>query len=300
MTIETLFKDIQQNTVTDDLIIFKNPKNDFIANQYINEIAKQHNLTMVSVENIDDIKTTQTTFDLIVPTNLQIVRVDAFKSTDADLMKAKNVIISCNSISKEAEKLFKNYIVKVPELEKWQIKDYIYTQLEGTEPAELDWLAEVCKYDIYRIALEVDRLKIFPPIERTVAIRNFKEDLIYSDLSEYVIFDFINALILQDAEKVKKLYLQLSTMESSPLGIVALLYNNIKDIIMVHTGNMSAAEIGISSGKYWAVKYIPVKYNKDQYIKLFLLITNIDKQLKTGKLDVDLILDYLLVNIFII
>ena len=300
MTIETLFKDIQQNTVTDDLIIFKNPKNDFIANQYINEIAKQHNLTIMSVEDVDDIKTTQTAFDLIVPANLQILRIDAFKSTNTDLMKAKNVIIVCNSIPKETEKIFKNYIVKVPELENWQIKDYIYTQLEGTEPVELDWLAEVCKYDIHRIALEVDRLKIFPPIERTVTIRNFKEDLIYSDLSEYVIFDFINALILQDAEKVKKLYLQLSTMESSPLGIVALLYNNIKDIIMVHTGNMSAAEIGIPSGKYWAIKHIPVQYNKDQYIKLFLLITSIDKQLKTGKLDVDLILDYLLVNIFMI
>ena len=300
MTIETLFKDIQQNTVTDDLIIFKNPKNDFIANQYINEIAKQHNLTIMSVEDVDDIKTTQTAFDLIVPANLQILRVDTFKSTNTDLIKAKNVIIVCNSIPKETEKIFKNYIVKVPELENWQIKDYIYTQLEGTEPTELDWLAEVCKYDIHRIALEVDRLKIFPPIERTVTIRNFKEDLIYSDLSEYVIFDFINALILQDAEKVKKLYLQLSTMESSPLGIVALLYNNIKDIIMVHTGNMSAAEIGIPSGKYWAIKHIPVQYNKDQYIKLFLLITSIDKQLKTGNLDVDLILDYLLVNIFMI
>ena len=300
MTIETLFKDIQQNTVTDDLIIFKNPKNDFIANQYINEIANQHNLTIMSVEDVDDIKTTQTAFDLIVPANLQILRVDAFKSTNTDLMKAKNVIIVCNSIPKETEKIFKNYIVKVPELENWQIKDYIYTQLEGTEPTELDWLAEVCKYDIHRIALEVDRLKIFPPIERTVTIRNFKEDFIYSDLSEYVIFDFINALILQDAEKVKKLYLQLSTMESSPLGIVALLYNNIKDIIMVHTGNMSAAESGISSGEYWAIKHIPVQYNKDQYIKLFLLITSIDKQLKTGNLDVDLILDYLLVNIFMI
>ena len=84
MTIETLFKDIQQNTVTDDLIIFKNPKNDFIANQYINEIAKQHNLTTVLIEDVDDIKTTQTTFDLIVPANLQVLRVDAFKSTDVN------------------------------------------------------------------------------------------------------------------------------------------------------------------------------------------------------------------------
>lgn len=300
MTLEDLFTCIQKNNIPDDLIIFKNPKsNDFISSQYTAEIIRQHNLIRENVTSINEIKVFSSVFDTLVEPTLQVYKTDKFDSIDPMLLNAKNTIISCYTITAEAKKVFKNYIVEIPELTDWQLKDYINTQLNGMQQENLDAIMNICNKDIYRIQVETDRLKIFPENIRDIMFTKFKNDLIYGDLTTNTIFDFINAIITKNIAKTITLYKDLTNIDSSPLGIFSLLYSNFRNIILVQLNNaVTAEDIGLSQGQFYAIKHNIGYYTKNQLKNIFLFLTDIDRKIKTGEIDTNMLLDYLLVNIF--
>lgn len=302
MTLEDFFTCIQKNNIPEDLIIFKNPKsNDFISAQYITEILHQHNLERESIEDLSAVNLMASAFDALVKPTLQVYKVDKFECTNSNLLMAKNLVISCKSIPAATKKIFKDYIIEIPELTDWQLKDYLFTQLDGMTQSNLDAIMQICNKDIYRIQLETERLKIFPSNMRNSLFEKFKADSVYSDLTTNTIFELINAIVHNDAKKAATVYNDLDKLDSSPLGILSLLYNNFRNIILIQLDTTATPEsTNINPAQFYAIKHNIGVYTREQLKNIFLLLTDIDRKIKLGELEIDNLLDYLLVNIFAI
>ena len=209
------------------------------------------------------------------------------------------VYIICKTIDKKSLEVFNNYIVELPKLEDWQIKDYVYSVAEGANEKSLDRLIDVCGNDIYRINQELNKIKIFTQQERNFTFDKFIEDGIFSDLSTYTIFDFSNAIVKRDRETLRKIYKEIDKIDIEPIGLVTVLLNNFRNIIKIQLANNPTAEsCGMKPNQFWAIKHSCGLYTKEQLLSIFNFLTEIDKKIKTGMIPVDsFLIDYIVINI---
>ena len=111
------------------------------------------------------------------------------------IFSKKCVIIITYTINKSLNDKYSSYIYEVPKLENWQIKDYVYSILGNVPQNKLDLLIDKCKYNLFRIQSEIDKILIFDESLHPIIFDTFLSDNVFSDLSKYSIFDFTNAII---------------------------------------------------------------------------------------------------------
>ena len=142
---------------------------------------------------------------------------------------------------------------------------------------------------------ELKKLKIFKETERKYIFKQFMDEGIFEDLSDHNIFDFTNAIIKKDIAKLTALYEEIYKIDVEPLGLVKLLYDNLRTIISIQLDpNATAESVGIATNRFWAIKKNNCGYyTKDQLLNAFYLITDIDRKLKTGELGTDIMVDYI-------
>lgn len=278
-------------------IIFKYEDIDFLPNQYLLEICKILNLNINYIDDISNYITIQNDiFGLSnIDTLLNIFKIKSFNINNKILLEAKNLIVICNDISDDCKDIFSNNIVYFPKLEKWQIKDYVYSVAEGIDCKKLDNLISIYNYDIYRLDKELDKIRLFKPNERKYIYDDFEYEGLFNDASIHNIFDFSNALLKKDIPSLTSLYKEIEKIDCEPLGLVTTLYQSIRNIILIQLDpNATPESTGLPSNRFWAIKKNACGfYNRDQLLNIFELITNIDKKLKTGEISVNIIIDYI-------
>lgn len=298
MKIEELKNKIESGAKFEDFLIFELSDNDFIAMQYIKEIARQRNLDIEFSYSIESLM--QSTLDIFSLDSsedvLTVIRVDEIK--EKIVRQPNNTFVLCKKCSKE----LKDFCVKVPKLEKWQIKDYVYEQCEGISEKNLDWLLDACHYDIYRLEQEVSKIRIFPPKERKYLFDDFILDGIYSDLSTNGIFDLSNAIQNRDLEKVKSILKDMITAKNAvnidSFGLLAVLLNTFTNLIKVWLSKYPTEEsIGLKSNQIWAINKLRRTYSKEQLIKIYNFLTDIDRQIKVGELPTEIMTDYIVLKV---
>ena len=143
MTIQDLYNQIATNSITDSLIVFKNSESTFLANQYIDEIAKKRGLDITYLESLSGL--VSDAFSLFDDTEstpqegLSVYYTDDL--TDISICDVKNLIIVTNKISsKEAQSKLAHCIVEVPKLLDWQVQDYVYSMGDGVDKKDLELL----------------------------------------------------------------------------------------------------------------------------------------------------------------
>ena len=300
MNIEEFKKDILQHTVKPGLIIFENSDNSFVANQYIDEIAKQRHMPIEQIDDISELSGKSTDiFGMASSASvLHIYRVKEFDAViyDLSLIERNDLIIVCDKVLGGPR--WDDKIVKIPRLEEWQIKDYLYSRVEGVDRKQLDWLQELCGNDIYRINEEIDKIVLFDKKDQNKMFSKFIDDNVFSDLSTYTIFNMSNAILNKDLVTLRKIWSEIDRIAVEALGMVTLLKNNIRNIIKIQlNSNPTAENTGMSSKQFYAVSRSCGRFTKDRLLEMFTMLTDVDKRLKNGTLPADLILDYIVLNI---
>ena len=299
MQLKELKEQIENSKLSTTFIIFKCDKT-YIPRQYVEAISHILNFEIEYIDNIDSIGSDN--FDIfgIEETNdvLRVFNCDTFESSNRRLLEQQNIIIISNKIDKDTENLFKNNIVEIPQLADWHIKDYVYSQLEGIDTKYLDWLIKICNQDIDRIQCEIDKLKLFEPGNRQHILQQMVEENAYSDVSDKTIFDFISALVKRDMKSLLEIYEDIESIDIEDIGVVTLLYQNFKKYILVWMQNNPTPEnTGLSSKQIWAINKLPKVWSSNQLIDIMTLLTEMDYKLKTGAIPVNMIRDYLVVNL---
>ena len=288
MNIKELKRQIENNDVADELIVFRYEDNDFIPTQYIKAISDNKKIGIEYIHDVTEFAGDNDFFGL-QNDKLRVLRTDILDDT-ISIRDIKNIIVLCNKCADS----YSDYVVDIPKLEQWQIIDYLYSMLPEVEQNSLYRLAMDCHYDIYRIENEIEKLTIFDSGYRNSMFNEFISDNVLSDLSQYNIFNFTNAVVKKDINKLSEIYRDIDNIDIEPFGLLTTLINNFRDIITIQLANNPTPEsVGMPSNKFWAISHSCGVYNKEQLVKIFGFLTNLDEKVKTGQLSIDILIDYI-------
>lgn len=302
MTIQQLKADIENGTVSHDLIIFKDTENNFISNQYINAIRR---LRCVDIQYLDSpLGLIQDVWSIfgerdLVTDELRVIKCDSFIWSDSRIGELKDLIIVVSRFQeKSLEKQFEPWTVSVPKIEDWMLKDYVYSTTEGVDQKDLDWLINLCGKNIARLQMELDKLSLFGVDERKYLFKDLIRDGAVDDLSSYSIFNFTNAIASRDLRALQNIYKELDRVDVNEFGLLTILIKNFRNILMVQTtSNPTPESTGIDGKQLYAIKKIPRVYSPDQLVKIYHFLLDIDRQIKTGELTTDILIDYIVTKI---
>lgn len=289
--------DLENNKDIDQFLIFYyEDTTDYIPVQYAKALAHIRNSEILYVNELDEINSSPDPFS--EPTsNLYVYKTDSLERIPAKYLQ-NNLIIITPKLLKDAEKEYDEYILRIPKLEEWQIVDYIKTVSPGLTQDEMEWLVRTYKSNMYRVELEVDKLKPFSENARQYIFEDFYVDHVFETLSEYGIFDFTNAIQSKDLQTISNILSDINHIDIEPTGLITLLCANFKKLIKVWLNkNPTPENTGLKSNQIWAINRLSRTYTKEQLVKVFELVSDMERRLKTGEMPEELIIDYLTVKI---
>ena len=303
MNIQELKRRIELGSLSNELLILKNNEHNFLSNQYLLEIIKKSGKSIEYIDNLDGLLYGNN--DLFNEVSLEdsstisVYKIDELVYTQLLPSKLTNVIIITNKIKdKNLEAELSDYIVQMPKLEPWQIKDYVYSIAEGVDHKDLDWLINICDNNIYRLNQELEKLSLFTVSERKYLFNDLIRDGAVDDLTSYNIFNFTTAITHKDNAQLNALYQNINVVDINEFGLIKILIQNFRNIILVHLNpNPTPDNTGLDSKQIWITKKIPKVYSADQLLNIYTFLTDIDRRIKEGELPVELVRDYLLVKI---
>ena len=304
MELQELSNALKNNSNIEPFYIFLNTENTFLSNQYIEEISKVKSLSISYVDELKSLVPDKNDIfgcDVTLSENtLYVYKTDEFVCNDISIKNVKNLIIVCNKIEKNTAELFKTFIIEMPKLQEWQIKDYVYSLADGVDHRKLDWLISICNKDIYRIDNELSKIKIFNKKDRDDVFNQFAEEGAFSDLSNIVVFDLTSAILKRDAKRTSEILEDIKNFDCEPFGVLTLLLNSFRNVINIQLSrDPSAVSLGMKPAQFYAIqKNNCGVYTKEQLVTIFELLSKIEFRVKMGELPAELLIDYMVTNIF--
>ena len=301
MKLEEL-KNIIENKLVDkipNLIIFKNTENSFLADQYIKEIC---NILNQEPRYISDLGSMTNNIESLFNSDpeLFVYRCDILKDI-INTEDSQSLFIVTDRIDEEVEKALYNYIVTIPKIERWQIKEYVKLLVNALNDQDVDNIINICNEDIYRIYNECIKLTIFDNSVRQMLFQEFKRSGIFNDLSQFTIFNLTNAIQNKDVDTIKSILCDINNIDVEPIGLLTVLINTFKKLILVWLNPMPTPEnTGLSSKQIWAIGKINKKYSAGQVLQIYNFLTNLDFRIKSGDIPISILIDYIITTILTI
>lgn len=302
MLLQDIKTQIETNSIKNTFIVFRCDDR-FIARQYYKAISQQLNK---KIDYIDDLYSLNNkSVDIFFQDNsedksLRVYMTDTFDFYSNDLLKEEYLIIICKKVDKNTAEIYKDFIVEVDPLEYWCVKDYLYSILKGVDTKYIDWLMENCNYDINRLQLEADKLLVFDENERNIVFTEMLDDDAFSDITNKTIFNFTDAIVKKDIARLRTIYEDIDNIDIEDIGVVTVLYQNFRKLLQVWMSNNPTPEsTGLSSKQIYAIRKLPRVWNEKQLVDILELLTSIDFRIKSGTMPMNILRDYLVVNILL-
>ena len=281
------------------LIIFKGIHT-FIANQYVNAMLQNLNVELEYVDSLESMQSKELDIFAIeqtIPT-LRLYRTDNLEYTSVDLYSDKPLVIIAKKIDKDVESQYKSNIIELVELEEWQIKDYLYSILDGVDRELIDWLIKRFNCNIDRLQLEADKLLIFEPNERNIILNQMIQENAFSDTVQDNIFDFTDSIVKKDLNRLINIYRNINVIDIENIAVHIIMYKNFIKLLQVWlSNNPTTQSTGLSSNQIYAISKLPRVWSADSLVSIVEFLTGIDYNVKVGNLPVPLLRDYIVVNI---
>lgn len=300
MTLQDIKNQIESNSIKDTFIIFKAEEN-FIPRQYYKAMSAQLNLPISYLESLDSVIDTSSDLFFEDDPDSKVLRVyscEIFDYNNPYLSEEENLIILTKKLSKDTQSLFAPYIVEVGALEEWCIKDYLYSKVKGVDHKYLDWLMENCNYNITRLQSEIDKLIIFPENEQNIIFNEMLEEDAFSDISSKTIFDFTDSIMKKDLKRLLTIYDEIENIDIEAIGVVTILYQNFRKLLTVWgSRNPTPESTGLSGKQIYAINKLPRVWSEAQLVSILDLLSSIDFKIKSGSMPMNILRDYLVINI---
>ena len=303
MTLQELKQKIESATELTFPIIFKDDENRFLSNHYIKAISEVYKLSINYIQSLTEVVYDEFNFFTCEiddkPSCLNVLKSEVYEWGNIDITRATNLIVVVTKFNdKDLEKSLSEYVITMPKLESWQVKDYVYSVCEGISHKDLDWLISICGNNICRLQQEIDKLTLFNKDERKYLFDSFVHDGSMDDLSSYNIFNFTNAIVSKDFNMLRSIYKEIDRADITDFYLLTVLLKNFRNIIMVQlNSNPTPETTGLDSKQLYAIKKIPKVYSSDQLVKIFDFLCDIDRRIKEGELPTSLVVDYLTAKI---
>lgn len=204
-------------------------------------------------------------------------------------------------------KFYKQNQEKLCEFEKLSssvLAGYINRLLPGMSAKEVEQFAQVCECNYSRILLEADKVKHYASVSRRSYSEAFKDLLksgvIYQPVGD-ITFLFTDAILTRDLRNAAEYLLQAKAIGESEILTLSVLYNGFKNILMVQGLGRDQSEPCKRTGLTpWQVKMAKEKqghYSIEELVNALRIIRFVEKGIKTGTIDADIAVEYVIVNI---
>lgn len=283
---------------------------------YIKQLAKIKHLDVVYIDSISDIYAKLKNKSFLVSSNyLYVVRDDKDIMTDDKLQKqietllGDNILIMLLSNVDKRTKFYKDFnsiFVDFEPLKPEILKKYIKKEADLSDK-NINKLMEICEYDYGRCLLEIDKLKLY-----MVYAESQGYDMWYDESFEYLlkdgtihippkdaIFEFVDAILDGKVNKSFELYAQCLAVGEATLVMLSVLYNNAKAVLQVQTCESKdiAKSTGLTSWQIMQAKKHLNIYTNDELIRLLSIIQKCEKGIKTGTMEEQWAMEYVLIKV---
>ena len=166
-------------------------------------------------------------------------------------------------------------------------------------PVVANKLIEICDNDYGRCLLELDKVKRCGEENPNKAFQILLESGTIYQPPQDKIFDFVGAVLAGKPKLAFTLLQECVDIGEPPLRLLSVLFTNIKHLLQVQSCERNVEETtGLTSWEIRNVqKYIGV-YRNSELVNLMKLIRKAEQGIKSGKLDEEIAMDYVLVNTF--
>jgi hypothetical protein len=199
--------------------------------------------------------------------------------------------------------------VEFEQLPEATLKKYIKKKIELSDK-NCGKLIEICEHDYSRILLEIDKIKTFreyPHHTDLFAESKMSEDASFTELlkqgviyqpSKDAIFDFVDAILKRQSKRTFNLLKQCYDVGESTIVLLSVLYTNVKQVLQVQS--CESSDISKSTGlTAWQIKCAKEKagrYEIWELVDALRLIRDVEKGIKTGQIEDNIAIQYVLVN----
>ena len=217
-----------------------------------------------------------------------------------------NVLVLLVSSVDKRTKFYKTYsdsFIEFNALEHAVLKRYVQKQIKLSDK-NTERLMEVCENNYGRILLEIDKIqKCYTSVENLDEVFEIliSENVIYQPPYDAV-FDFVDEVLHRHCSKAFDLYEQCKAIGESTLVMLSVLYTNAKQVLQVQSCKSSdTAQIGKTTGlTAWQIKKAREKLNRysiGELVYMLKLIHSVEKGIKTGRIEEEYAMQYVLVNV---
>lgn len=165
-------------------------------------------------------------------------------------------------------------------------------------------LVRICGCNYGRIQNELYKLQTLAKVNNyslgNAYIEAKKHNLIHKEIGD-IIFDFTNAVVERNIVKAYELYEQLKKTDEGPVKLISVLYNSFRNIMIVQStpaNERTEDVLGLSKGQIFVTAQKCDRYTIYEIVDIVQLLQKAEKGIKTGELDVNFIMEYLLGVIF--
>lgn len=233
--------------------------------------------------------------------------------TSAD--KSPDYLILIYSSMDKRSKFYKRNTEKLTEFEKLSpelLAKYISKELPGIKERDAYKLAEICECNYSRILLECDKIRHYAHRTQKSSIIDgavdfgkamnilIEQGVIFQPIGD-ITFKFTDAILTRDYKNTSRYLREARQKGESEIMILSILYNGFKQILMVQgLGRDQKDAVRRTGLTPWQVKMAKEKqghYSISELIKALKIIRFVEMGIKTGQIDADVSLEYVIVNI---
>lgn len=289
-----------------------------VQNIYIRQIASR-NMEVRRIDSITDIvsKLKNKSF-LSNQKLLYVVRDDKELMSNAkwwgriEKLLGNNILILLITKPDKRTKFYnqyKNTFIEFKPLNEANLKKYVLKEIPKASSKNIDTLMTVCEGNYGRILLELDKIKHWRigygkdkqqlMSEDGALLRLINDGTIYKPPKD-AIFDFVDAVLDRKAQKAFELYENCKGVGEATLTLLTVLFNNAKAVLQVQDCESKdvSKSTGLTGWQIMNAKKHLNNYDTKELEDLLQLITRCEQAIKTGEIEDQFVVEYILVNTF--
>ena len=315
MTIVELKKNILNLSLPKHLLILVCKDNYFIAKQYIDYYCRGTGISKNYINNIQEVITLNQTTSIFNNNDqiLNILETDTFDCVESLLHDLNNTIILCKKTKINKTEESDQYFVEIPELQLWQISDYIEAECPGLntklgDRADLnkkmiEYLQANTHNDIYKIKSEIDKIKLFEESLQSSVLEqlllNVESDIYdVGDIDLFLSNEIENASYGDQKARnnILTYLIRNKSQNYDPIAVTNLLLGHFKKLIYTspESGIQDMSQyMSVNQARY--LSRVRTNYTSDELRTIIKFLTMIDLRLKSSKIELqkDRFIDYL-------
>lgn len=210
-----------------------------------------------------------------------------------------NILILVISNLDKRTKFYKNFadnIVSFDKLLAVILEKYVKREV-SLDAENIKYLIHVCEGDVGRLYMELDKFKPYTNADDTFA-RLLDNGIIYQPPDD-VIFDWASAILDGERQKSFALYQECIKIGEPVLRLLLVLYMSIKRLLQVQSCDGNIEQItGLNS---WEINLVKNKvhkaYSNRDLINAMHTIEQLEKGIKTGEVEEEFVIQYVMVHI---